>query len=380
MLSVGKSVLHGAIGYVKSAVAEEVALQLGIRRDHAFIRDELEMMQAFLLAAHEERDEHKVVMTWVKQVRDVAYDIEDCLQDFAIRLGKHSWWCMPRTLIDRRYASIQMKELRAKLEDVSQRNVRYRLIEGSSSKATTIVGQSSTSGATMSGIDEAWRVQNKAKVDLIRLIITKDKDLRVIAVWGANDVYEDMPIIKMVYDYLKRNKKFECYAWIQIMHPFNLTEFLRNIIRQFYVDSLEDTATAQLQSTPGAQDLRRMGMMKEDDLVFEFKKYVNMKSYVIVLGDMSTIEEWDHIKACFPDNNTGSRLMVCTQNVEVASLCVGPETVPPKHKQLCTNRTLYAFYEQVIFELLNHVKNFCYTLVSIPTCNAISHEVTSIGT
>ena len=58
-LSVGKSVLDGALGYAKSAVAEEVALQLGIQRDHAFIREEIEMMQAFLRAAHRERDDHE---------------------------------------------------------------------------------------------------------------------------------------------------------------------------------------------------------------------------------------------------------------------------------------------------------------------------------
>jgi hypothetical protein len=87
VVSVGKSVLSGALGYAKSALAEEVALQLGVQRDHAFIRDELEMMLAFLMAAHDERDEHKVVKTWVKQVRDVAYDVEDSLEDFAVRLG-----------------------------------------------------------------------------------------------------------------------------------------------------------------------------------------------------------------------------------------------------------------------------------------------------
>jgi hypothetical protein len=47
-------VLDGALDYAKSALAEEVALQLGIQQDHAFIRDELEMMQAFLMVAHEE--------------------------------------------------------------------------------------------------------------------------------------------------------------------------------------------------------------------------------------------------------------------------------------------------------------------------------------
>ena len=53
-LSVGKSVLSGALGYAKSAFAEEVALQLGIQRDQAFVANELEMMQSFMMAAHEE--------------------------------------------------------------------------------------------------------------------------------------------------------------------------------------------------------------------------------------------------------------------------------------------------------------------------------------
>jgi len=70
VISVGKSVLNGALGYAKSAFAEEVALQLGVQKDQAFIADELEMMQSFMMEAHEKRDNSKVVKTWVKQVRD----------------------------------------------------------------------------------------------------------------------------------------------------------------------------------------------------------------------------------------------------------------------------------------------------------------------
>jgi hypothetical protein len=36
-LSLGKSVLNGALSYAKSAMAEEVALQPGVRRDQIFI-------------------------------------------------------------------------------------------------------------------------------------------------------------------------------------------------------------------------------------------------------------------------------------------------------------------------------------------------------
>ena len=127
----------------------------------------LEMMLVFLMAAHEERDEHKVVKTWVKQVRNVSYDVEYCLQDLAVRLGKPSWWFFLQTLIDRHRVATRMKELRAKVEDVSQRNIRYRLIKGTTGpKPATSAGPSSTSDATMFGIEEARRQKDKAKVDL----------------------------------------------------------------------------------------------------------------------------------------------------------------------------------------------------------------------
>ena len=180
-MSVGKAVLDGAVGYAKSAMAEEVAWQLGVQRDKAFIRDELQMMQAFLMAAHEEREGHKVINTWVKQVRDVAYDVEDCIEDFAVRLGRPSWWRAPRTLLDRRQVAKQMKELRAKVEDVSQRNMRYRLIKGYDTKNTAAgTWQPSMADATMFGMEEARREQDEAKLDLSQLISTEDKNLQVI--------------------------------------------------------------------------------------------------------------------------------------------------------------------------------------------------------
>lgn len=108
-ISISKSVLSGALNYAQSAVAEEVALQLGVQRDHSFISDELEMMQGFLMAAHDERDNNMVVKIWVKQVRDVSYAVEDCLLDFAVRLEKQSWWCLSRKVLARHYVANQIE-------------------------------------------------------------------------------------------------------------------------------------------------------------------------------------------------------------------------------------------------------------------------------
>jgi hypothetical protein len=184
----------------------------------------------------------------------------------------------------------------------------------------------------------------------------------VIAVWGRTSraLVSATSIVRRAYNDLKTNKKFERQAWVTLTHPFNLTEFLQNIVRQFYADCcLGELAQAQddapAAAPGGTQDLRRMGRMKDGYLVRAFNKYVAMKSYLIVLTDLSTVEEWDQIKACFPDNKRGSRLVACTEKIDVASLCVGPETMVLEHKQLSTDQTLYAFYEKVIQTPLSNI-------------------------
>ncbi|WVZ62354.1 hypothetical protein U9M48_012113 [Paspalum notatum var. saurae] len=350
-LSVGKSVLNGALSYAKSAIAEEVALQLGVQRDHAFITDELEMMLSFLMAAHEEQDDHKVVKTWVKQVRDVAYDVEDCLQDHAVRLGKSSWWRFLRVLVDRHRVATRMKELRAKVEDVSQRNVRYHLIKGTTPgpKPATSVGPLTIAGsATMFGIDKATRHKGKPKEDLSLLIIEGAEDLRVISVWGTCGALGQSVVIKRAYDDLKKSKKFDLYAWVRIFRPFNPLEFLQSIMMQFYRSTSEEPGKTQETTNIGVQVLENMVMlMKQDGLFGAFGKHVSEKSYLIVLNDLATIEEWDDIKEYFPNCKKGSRIVVSTEHSEVATICAGQESVVSELEQSSVDQSIFASYDEV---------------------------------
>jgi hypothetical protein len=101
-VSLGKAVLDGVLGYAKSVAAEEIALQFGVERDVGFITDELEMMQSLLKTADEEDErEHKhnqVRTTWVKQVRDLAYNVSWILQSMWIWRSPTACGAFPATL------------------------------------------------------------------------------------------------------------------------------------------------------------------------------------------------------------------------------------------------------------------------------------------
>ncbi|XBH59952.1 hypothetical protein VPH35_114611 [Triticum aestivum] len=221
-VSVGKAVLDGALGYAKSKAAEEIALQLGVERDMDFIKDELQMMQSFLMTADEEQSQNKVLTTWVKQIGVLAFKVEDSLMDFGLHCEKKPFLgCIPRNPWDRRRIAKEVKELRAKVEDVSNRNLRYRLIKQSSgSKLTVAEEQASIATTAMFGINEArfaaLEHEKSSGVDLHQLITSNDVDLRVIAMWGTSGDLGKTSAIQEVYDEPKVLKRFGFRAWIRL--------------------------------------------------------------------------------------------------------------------------------------------------------------------
>ncbi|EAZ43500.1 hypothetical protein OsJ_28116 [Oryza sativa Japonica Group] len=359
-VSVGKSVLGGALSYAQTAIAEEGALKLGVQRDQSFIRDELEMMQSFLLAADKEHDghHHEVIRTWVKQVRDVAYDVEDCLQDYAARLKKPPWWSLPCTVHrERRRIGNEMKELRAKVEDVSQRNMRYHGVSAAAPQSSSVTAaELLQSTAAIDDIDEARRAaKQQEKVDLVKLITNDGQGgLRVIAVLETRSgPAGTVPVVRAAYQKLKG--EFECHAWVRLMHSFDANQFIGSLVRQFKANSREGTGKTP-QGTPSGVSVLNEMEAQDYNLLHDFTGYVTNKKYLVVLNGLSTIEEWDWIKTYLPNNHNGSRVLVCTQQAEVASCCTCTDDkykVSEIQHEGSFSKPLYVFYKEVVSQPVN---------------------------
>jgi predicted GTPase len=119
-------------------------------------------------------------------------------------------------------------------------------------------------------------------------------------------------------------------------------------MRQFYSTSIEQARKTQEKANIVSQVLKKMSLMEQDDLVDAFFEHVSEKSYLIVLNDMSTIEEWHAIKEYFPDNKKGSRIIVSTEHGEVASLCTGQENIVSELNQPSVDQNIFASHNKVI--------------------------------
>ncbi|RLN09610.1 hypothetical protein C2845_PM11G07830 [Panicum miliaceum] len=121
-LGMTRTLVEGALGRIQAAIEEENKLKEGVPQDLAFITGEFQMMQSFLKDANRERARKtEVARTWVRQLRDLAFDVENWVE-FVVHIDtpKSGAWDLDEAAAD-------MKLLKARVEDLSHRNTRYNL-------------------------------------------------------------------------------------------------------------------------------------------------------------------------------------------------------------------------------------------------------------
>jgi disease resistance protein RPM1 len=94
-----------------------------------FNKDELETMQAFLVAAEAMKEKDLLLKVWAKQVRDLSYNIEDCFAEFMVHVASQSLSRQLMKLKDRHRIAMQIRDLKSRVEEVSNRNTRYNLVD-----------------------------------------------------------------------------------------------------------------------------------------------------------------------------------------------------------------------------------------------------------
>ncbi|KAI4963114.1 hypothetical protein ZWY2020_019693 [Hordeum vulgare] len=183
-----------------SLLAQEYALIRGVRGDIQYINDELCSMQAFLTNLGTGDEDHDAqIQDWAKQIRDIAYDIEDCVDDFAHRLpddpGGGGGCSSVNVLIygiltwfPRREIAVKIAELKNRAEHVGTRRTRYgvrdpdprKIARRSAGEAAYLAAENQLSGRQLQGVKEPVGMAD-AISDLERWVKDPNKARRVLS-------------------------------------------------------------------------------------------------------------------------------------------------------------------------------------------------------
>ncbi|KAF8402084.1 hypothetical protein HHK36_013036 [Tetracentron sinense] len=295
---------------------EEVKLLRGVRREVEYIRDELQSIRGFLRDADAREESEELVKVWVGQVRDVAYEIEDVLDDFTLRLAqqnqRHGFvGSLYRTAHFLKHLNLRhgiankIQDIKVRVHDISERRARYdlRRDQGSNSNSAWLDLRGNAlliEEAELVGID-------KPREKLIGWLMKGESRLEVVPVYGMGGLGKTT-LVKKVYDHQRVKEYFKHHAWVTVSQSFKIEELLKDMIKQLFGE-IE-------QPVPQGLDT-----MKDEELKKIVKEFLLQKRYVVIFDDMWSIQAWEAVKYALPDSNLGSRIMITTRSADIAFSC-----------------------------------------------------------
>nr|BAJ94404.1 predicted protein [Hordeum vulgare subsp. vulgare] len=303
VLTLGGALANEAATYGGALLCKEAAALRGLFGKIRQSKVELESMQAYLQEAERFKDIDKTTAIFVGQIRGLAFQIEDVVDEFTYKLEdcKHGGFAgkMKKRLKHiktwRRLAA-KLQEIEAQLQDANRRKRDYAITGRSASAArSTREGQALhfTRDEDLVGIKEH-------KERLIRWLTSGGDGLEqsssnVTVVWGMPGVGKTT-LVDHVYNTVKEN--FDVAAWVTVSESYRIEDLLKKIVAQFGI-------------TVNVANNEMRGLSKY------IHNYLQGKRYILVLDDVWAEHLWSEIRDIFPTSNCTSRVIITSRKQAV---------------------------------------------------------------
>nr|XP_023924981.1 disease resistance protein RPM1-like isoform X2 [Quercus suber] len=325
-----ESAINLAKDYLAPLLVQEARLLVGIHNKVESIQSELEFIQSFLKDADlkaEKGDTSSVTQTWVKNVRETAYHIEDVIDEYLLHFAKYPqtqrriyriplkiFQCIanlkPRHVISSKIQDIndELKALRERGERFGFNNLEQGGLSNDARQPRCDLWNDPREAALFITDDELVGIE-APRDKLINLLVNGPSNLMVISVVGIGGLGKTT-LVKKVYENEQVTLPFHCSAWITVSQSYQMEDILRKMIKDFY--------KARKGIPP-----REIDTMERTMLIQELRQFLLELRYVVVFDDVWDMTFWRIVKLALPDENKGSRVVITTRD----------ESVVPSDKQ-----------------------------------------------
>ncbi|XP_039163592.1 putative disease resistance RPP13-like protein 1 [Eucalyptus grandis] len=286
------------------------------------------------------------VNSWLKTLRDLAYDIEDLLDEFAIESAKNKSEVEPGTskvrsllpsccfrlspsafMFDRKMRS-KMEEMDGRLNDIiTQKNILH-LRENNEKRSA--YRQVDKPFHTTNLPEPCFVSREVEKMEILELLTEEENDRacvdpKVIPIVGMGGLGKTA-LAQQVYNDDRVSDYFDVKAWACVSDDFDVLAITKKIL---------ETTNGHL-SCEG-KDL--------DWLHEKLKEHLARKKFLVVLDDVwnENYGNWTILMKPFQLGAKGSKIIVTTRNFRVAEIArARPYTLKPLSQDACM--TLFTFH------------------------------------
>ncbi|KAF7104959.1 hypothetical protein CFC21_105818 [Triticum aestivum] len=254
LVSISTGVINSVLEKLATLMGEQYTKHKSMQREVAFLKDELSSIDAVLKKLENMEDElDPQTREWKNQVMEMAFHIEDCIDDFMHESGEDSnrggvgfvgkIAQYINALRTRHQFAKQIQQLKTLVKDVSERRKRYKLDECAPSSSYVVVDPRVP--ALYTEADNLVGMEGP-KEELIKLLTAGGtasvQPPRVVSIVGfgglgkttlANQVYHEL------------GEQYDCKVFVSISQTPNMMKLLGRIIKKLKMPQPTHTDKAQ---------------------------------------------------------------------------------------------------------------------------------------
>ncbi|XWS55042.1 hypothetical protein CRYUN_Cryun10bG0141000 [Craigia yunnanensis] len=308
-----ESVVSNVATRVGELVIQEAKFLRGVEDQVNRLQRELRWMKSFLKEADSRQSENDMVRMWVAEIRDIAYDAEDVIESFALKIASKRTGGISNVI--KRYACIlkegrmlhkvrsDMERITNKITDLSRRLQLYGMKELPAGKS------SSSSSSKRQQLRQSYPHIVEANVvgldgnikELVSVLVDEERHFRVASICGMGGLGKTT-LAKKVYHHSQVRNHFKYFVWAYISQQCQ-----------------RETVWKGICSSLGFRDDKGAILKVEDrELAGKLYNFLKENQCLVVLDDIWSTQDWDMIKDAFPMEGTGSKILLTSRNKDLA--------------------------------------------------------------
>ncbi|XP_057977517.1 putative disease resistance RPP13-like protein 1 [Malania oleifera] len=355
MSVVGEAVLSASLEVLFHKLASSDLLKFSCRGQvHAAIRKWENMLlkiHAVLDDAEEKQIAQRAVKIWLGELRDLAYDMEDILDELATEALRRKLMveCQASSskvnvLIPNCFTSLsptavkfnvrveaKIKQMTCRLQDICKQRIELGLESVMGEKSTKIWQRSPTTSLVIESCVYGRDRDKEKIVELMLMDEGSDAGVGVIPIVGMGGVGKTT-LAQLVYGDHGVNLHFDIKAWVYVSTQFDIMRISKAILESITLQACEFEDFDQIQ--------------------VKLKDTLAGKRFLVVLDDLWNREynSWDILKNPLRVGAKGSKILVTTRNRDIG-LMMG--TVEYHYLEQLSDDDCWSVFAQHAFGKIN---------------------------